>query len=138
MTSWCTILLENLNCEVPYLMWNLRIHYPVHKRPLLVCVLSQMSPVTIFHPVSLRPILMLSSHLHFIVSCMLCVPPSSSSSCFLPTFRVTLPFAPQAQQFSSVEHQHLPVTAALLSTIIKVTLSTYFCHVLCTFVALKM
>jgi hypothetical protein len=48
-----------------------------------------------------------------------------------------LPFSPQAQQLSSVEHQHLP-GYTVLSTIIKVTLSTYSCHVLCKFVALKM
>lgn len=48
-----------------------------------------------------------------------------------------LPFSPQAQQLSSMEHQHLP-GQAVLSIIIKVTLSTYFCHVLCKFVALKM
>jgi len=42
-----------------------------------------------------------------------------------------LPFSPQAQQLSCVEGQ------AVLSTIIKVTLSTYSCHVLCKFVALK-
>jgi len=47
-----------------------------------------------------------------------------------------VPFSPQAQQFSSVEHEHLP-GQAVLSTIIKVTLFAYSCHVLCKFVALK-
>lgn len=109
----------------------------------------------------LRSILMLCSHLHFSIPsslflkvflqnlcthfssppCMLCAPPSSSSSYFLPTFRVCLLFSHQAQQLSCIEHLPLPghsVTAAVLSAIIKATLSTFFCHVLCKFVALKM
>jgi hypothetical protein len=49
--------------QTPRLLWNTKFHYRVHKGPPLVPISSQMNPVHIFHPVFLRSLLILFSHL---------------------------------------------------------------------------
>jgi hypothetical protein len=49
--------------EILRLLWNPKVYYSVHKIPPLVPVLSQMSPVDNFPPLSWTSILVLDSHL---------------------------------------------------------------------------
>jgi len=69
--------------EVPRLLWDTNVHDRVHNIPLLVPILSQMNPVHVFQPISLRSIL-ISSHLN---RCL----PSGLFPSGLPT-RILYPF----------------------------------------------
>jgi hypothetical protein len=48
--------------ELPSILWNMKVHYRVHKSPSLVSILSQIDPVHTT-PDYLRSILILSTHL---------------------------------------------------------------------------
>ena len=49
--------------EIPHISWNPKVHYHTHKCPPPFPILSQLDPVHIPHPTSLRSTLILSSHL---------------------------------------------------------------------------
>jgi hypothetical protein len=44
--------------EIPRILWNPKVHYPVHKSAPTVCILSHMNPTK-----PLRFVLIISSHL---------------------------------------------------------------------------
>jgi len=52
---------HSVSQEMPCLLWNLKVHYHVHKSLSFVSILSQMHPVQTFPPYSLKSIL-ISSH----------------------------------------------------------------------------
>jgi hypothetical protein len=58
---------EAANCaatqELPSVLWNPKIYYRVNKSPPLVPILSQIDSTIPSHPISLRPVLILSIHL---------------------------------------------------------------------------
>ena len=49
--------------EIPHTLRNLKVHHHVHNSLLLIHILSQINPLTLHHPIPLRAISILSSHL---------------------------------------------------------------------------
>jgi hypothetical protein len=49
--------------KIPAIFCNPKVHYCVHNSPPTVPIMSQKHPIHTFHPLSLRFILILSSHL---------------------------------------------------------------------------
>jgi len=50
--------------EIPYNLWNPKVHYHSYKNPPIDTTLFQMKPVHTFPSIYLRPILIASSVLH--------------------------------------------------------------------------
>jgi hypothetical protein len=50
--------------EMTLIVWNLKVHYHIHKSVSLVLILSQIDSFGALYPTSRRFILILSSHLH--------------------------------------------------------------------------
>jgi hypothetical protein len=72
LTPWSMYLFDKLNSqtskETSHKLRNMKIHYCVHKNPLLVYVLNYINSYTPYH-MSWKSILMLSSHLHLCLTC---------------------------------------------------------------------
>ena len=51
------------NQEIPHILWNMKVHYRIHKCPPPVPIVSQLHPVHTSYPTSWRPFFILSSHL---------------------------------------------------------------------------
>jgi hypothetical protein len=77
--------------EFPNILWNHNVHFCVHKSPPLAPIMSHMNPVISLYPVSVRPISMLSSHLHL----------GLPNSLFLPGFHIKTRYALLFQPMSA-------------------------------------
>jgi hypothetical protein len=74
--------------EFPSVLWNPEVHYRVHKIPPLVLILTRSIQSIPPHPISLRPILIVSTHLRL----------------GLPSGSFLLAFPPMARMHSSSLH----------------------------------
>jgi len=125
------------NQEILSILWNLKDHYHIHKRPPSVPIQSQCNPNNASHL-----ILILSSHLCLGLSHSLCSRGSPPKPCmhlscpqYIPhmlTISQFLISSPKQYLVRSTDHKvpllHFPVTSSLLGT--SIFLSTPFLNTL--------
>jgi len=117
-TNWSTNTMEqgpsweanslSANQEISYLLWNLKIHYPVHNRPPLVPIWATLTQFTPSHSTSVWSILILSSYLY------LGLPSGLFHSIFWPKF---------CMYFSSLVCARCPAHLILLDLITLIIFS---------------
>ena len=130
--------------EIPCFLWNPKVHYRIHKCPPPVLIPSQLSPVRTHHPISLRSILILSSHLRLCLLSGLVPSDFPTKTLFLPlpiratcpAHRILLNFITRTilvEEYRSLSSSlcsfiHSPVTSSLLGP--NILLDTLFSNTL--------